>query len=74
MADREWFEIVPEGGYAAPSGVQYPNDEAADAAAQDLAAQTDGAVCLVRHTRTEIRRYQRQVTVSSQDMTTNLEA
>lgn len=67
MADREWFEVVPE--TAAPSGVQHPNEEAAGEAAQAQAMQTDGAVCVVRHVRTEVRRYQREITVTSQDMT-----
>lgn len=72
MSDREWFEVVPE--TAPPSGQQYPNEEAANAAAQEAAAQTDGAVCVVRHVRTEVRSFRRAVTVSSTDMTTSLGA
>lgn len=66
MPDREWYITDPSRDRA-----EYPNFEAADEAAQALAA--DGSVpdgvLLVRCTATVLRRYTRQVTVTSEDVT-----
>lgn len=64
MADSEWFEIAPN-----PDGpVQYPNVESADDAAQEAARRGSELVTIVRCTRTTLRRYTRQVTVTFEEM------
>jgi hypothetical protein len=65
VADREWYITDPS-----RTGTEYPNYEAADEAAQELAAEgsaPDG-VLLVRCTATVLRRYRRQVTVTAEDV------
>ena len=64
MADREWYITDPS-----RLGTEYPNYEAADAAARELAADgsaPDG-ILLVRCTATVLRRYRRTVTVTAED-------
>lgn len=63
MADSEWYEIDP-----GPAGV-YANFERADEAAQKEAAGGTDCVAVVRYTATTLRRYKRQVTVTSEDVT-----
>jgi len=60
MADREWYEI---------DGEEFPNLEAANAVASDLAEVSTSEVLILRFTQTAVRRYTRQVTVVAEDIT-----
>lgn len=66
MEDAQWFE-VHRNGVPLPSAVDLMNLDQADALAASYAAETDSPVCVVRCRRTEVRRYQRQITVTSVD-------
>lgn len=61
MADREWF-VVDYGP------VEYPNIEAANDAAETLAADSDRDVEICRCTTTVVRRYRREVTILGEDV------
>lgn len=64
MADAEWYITDP-----GSLGAQYPNFEAADDAAQKLAADgTADSVAIVRCTSTTVRRYRRSVVVTAEDV------
>lgn len=60
--DREWYEI---------DGMDqsFPNLEAASAYAEQLANASDREICIYRYAQTAVRRYRRQVTVTSEDIT-----
>ena len=64
MADSEWFETDPSPG----GPVQYPNVESANDAAREAARRGSDEVDIVRCTRTLVRRYKRQVTVTVEEM------
>lgn len=64
MADSEWFETDPS-----PDGPEeYPNIESADEAAREAARRGSEDVAIVRCTRTVLRRYRRQVTVTVEEL------
>jgi hypothetical protein len=68
MADaKEWFKL---------SGAEerFPNQEAAERAAEERAMASDRDVDVIRCTETTVRRYRRQVTVVAEDMPTSLDA
>jgi hypothetical protein len=60
--DREWYEI---------DGMdqEFPNLEAASVVAERMANEADREVCICRYVQTAVRRYRRQVTVTSEDIT-----
>lgn len=65
MANREWYCVE------APNGRVLDDDLTQDqayACADDAACSTDGAVTVVRYVRTEVRTYQRSVTVTATDL------
>jgi hypothetical protein len=64
MADSEWYETDP----ASQTSDRYTNFEAADEAARRLVADGADCVAVVRRTATTLRRYRRQVTVTSEDI------
>lgn len=66
--NREWFEVAAGG--RSIDNYEYPNEEMANAAAEDFASDSDGAVCVVYCRRTEIRQFQRAVTVTATDVGT----
>lgn len=68
--DVEWFELHRNGGLVPPDGGRFVNEEAANAAALEAAQDADDAVSVVRCRHTEVRRFQRAVTVSSTDVAT----
>lgn len=64
MADSEWFEVSPSTNPGA-----YPNFEAADAAAlKEMADGVADCVHVVKVTTVRVRRYTRQVTVTTEDV------
>lgn len=67
--DKEWFEVTI-GGTTADGQSKDLNEEAANTLAASWAESTDDAVCVVYNRRTEIRRFQRSVTVTSTDVGT----
>jgi hypothetical protein len=68
MADREYF-TVEDVGYGDHSEVEYPNYEEALKTAQGDASDSVGPLLIVRWTRTEMTRLQREISVKSEDMT-----
>lgn len=65
MANSEWWTVEDANGTPLASAAGLPNEEAADAAAQAAASQTDGPLFTVRYQRTEATEYQRDVTVTA---------
>jgi hypothetical protein len=63
VSDREWWQVT-RGGVILEDEL---NEETADASASAYAEDTEDPVCVVYCRRTEIRRYQRQVTVTATD-------
>jgi hypothetical protein len=61
MADSQWFEVPGDSG-------EYPNLEAATAAASKAAAMSDGPVDIYQLTRTLVRTAQRNMTVTVTDV------
>lgn len=64
--DREWYEVHRSG--ASINDYRYPNEEGASLEAEVCASETEEPVCVVYFRRTEIRRYQRKVTVEVTDV------
>lgn len=63
MADaKEWYKVPGVGD-------GFPNEEAAYAAAEEQALFTNKTVEVIRCTETVVRRYTRQVTVVTEDVT-----
>lgn len=62
MADAEWYEIPGDAG-------EFPNLEAATAAARVAAASTDDCVEIYQHTSTRVRTVQRAMTIQETDVT-----
>ncbi|MEW2498382.1 hypothetical protein AB0942_33345 [Streptomyces nodosus] len=61
MSDvTEWYEV---------GGESYPNQETANAAAEEGAARISDPVEVIRYSATVVRRYKRQVTVVAEDIT-----
>lgn len=63
--DREWYEVHRG---SASDEYEHPNEASANKAAQAWAEDTDDAVCVVYCRRTEIRSFQRRVTVTATDV------
>lgn len=70
MSDREWFQVCRLGTVL----LDELNEDQANAGAERLAEESDSPTWVVRCRRTDVRSYQRQVTVSSTDMTVSPEA
>lgn len=66
--DREWYEVHLNGAGLVAPGDPFANEELADEFAAEVAAESTVPVCVVYCRRTEIRSFQRQVTVTATDV------
>jgi hypothetical protein len=67
MADSEWWSVEAPTG--APIRDSLSNQEQAEAAASEVACEIGSPLVVVRYTRTEVKRFVRKITVTSEDVT-----
>lgn len=66
--DKEWWMVETASGSFPGGAPQCVNQEQAEALASDFACETSEPLAVVRYTRTEVKRFVRKITVTSEDM------